>query len=927
VANKKLSDLIEHPLPTPATFKQLYGTAFRCAKPECREPLYRVNSQTGETILNSNVAHIHARSEGGPRWNPDMTGEENRRVENLLPMCEKHAREIDVTSDHYPASLLREWKQAQLAEFTRCQKGWNLTDEQADEIARVVSAVHDAVAEIKSAMPFSPQQRPRAEALELAVRRVRAARSTRLNALAPGRVEQLQRWMATEPGAPISILPGQFRVLVAPMGAGKTEEAWRWFEEGLQEAYDDDAADIPIWLEAHESVGGLEEAVRARLGKDPKSRCRVVINDLDRVAPPLARRLVVEARQLVEVWPQLAVAATSQPGLELTSDEVIEVQPWPAQRGIELVEVALGGECPWRMWNPETIELVQRPLTALALAARLVAGGDAEVSRLRLLQDLPQTIIAGRRPDAATPEVWAGLARLATSILEARSPVEATAFGNQAEVWQLTDTGLVVEYDGRLRFALPIFEQHFGAQAITSEVFGIEQAASRSSFPTWRYAIASAIATNSPASRGELLLCRLAQANPAALSWVINEIESTDLHARALAASGVNSTVARSTQQGGAEQKHASIATGSQLREAFEALLVGFGPSATALARHRDGALMQWGVDVKGSWVTVAEHRELTAPPVVALPHFDQMHDLLTYGWGSACGFDYPHEQFARWRWARARIQDGLARAIRRQTLATSTGSRLTSERMWYLSCFATTAGGLKLGRESIAIDELRHGVARMMDTVHNSVAATWNKGGHVIHSTDVIWLDTQLARFEGAILNPPWPSPDQITPRHHWRSQGYSPKLAEELATEILTDAVTGYLDLVETNFPAFGSALGLYSILPTDIRGTITQPPPGEKGYPASLNFAWYPNPNKPSGAKAHVELRTETHPGRWPQWHRPTGSRPQSRTAYHLPMLEDGPLRVGSHHPVSNFAYEWLARDLYALGWLDQPITFHD
>ncbi len=43
----------------------------------CPQPLYRV-SESGERVLNSRVAHIHARSEGGPRWNPTMTAEENR---------------------------------------------------------------------------------------------------------------------------------------------------------------------------------------------------------------------------------------------------------------------------------------------------------------------------------------------------------------------------------------------------------------------------------------------------------------------------------------------------------------------------------------------------------------------------------------------------------------------------------------------------------------------------------------------------------------------------------------------------------------------------------------------------------------------------------------------------------------------------------
>ncbi|MFF4453824.1 hypothetical protein [Streptomyces goshikiensis] len=927
MAKKKPSNLAEHPPPTPATFKQLYGTAFRCAKPDCREPLYRVNSDTGETILNSNVAHIHARSEGGPRWKPGMTAEENRHFDNLLPMCEAHAREIDVTPDHYSSPLLREWKQAQSAEFARCQKGWDLSDEQAEEIASVISVVHDAVAAIKSAMPFSPQQRPRADALALAGRRVRAARSTRLNAVAPGRIEELLRKMGAEPGLPVSARAGQFRVLVAPMGAGKTEEAWRWFEAGLQQAYDDDAVDIPVWLEAYEAAGGLEDAVRARLGKDPQSRCRVVVNDLDRVDPPLARRLVSQARQLVEVWPHLAVVATAQPGLDLASAEVIEIEPWPTRRGVELVRVALGSEPPRQVWSPETTELVQRPLTALALAARLAAGRDADVSRLQLLQDLPQTIIANRRPAAASPKVWDALARLAILILQARGPVRAGALGNQADVWQLTDTGLVVERDGRLSFALPVFEQHFGAQAIATEAFAIELAAGRSSFPVWRYAIASAIATSSRESGREMLLCRLAQANPAALSWAINEIESRDMRTGTRMGNNVDPINDSTVLPCPGERAGASIAVGVQLREAYTALLNGFDPSATALANHRDGELMQWGVDLKGDWMTLAEHRELTAPPLVALSDFDQLRDLRASGWRSSTAFLYPSGEFGRWRWARARIQKGLERAVRRRVLATSADSPLTSERMWALSCFVTSTSGLEIGRESISIDELRKSVAYMMESVRNSVSSTWQKGGHMVNSADVIWLDAQFARFEGTVLKRPWPSPDQPMPRHQWRSQDYSPKLAEELTARILVDAVAGYLDLVQTNFSAFGSALGLYSILPADIRGTITQPPEGEHGYPSSLNFSWYPNPNKSPIAAPEVELRTETHPGQWPIWHVPSGARPESRTAYHLPMLEDDVLPLGGHHPASNLAYKWLARDLHALGWLEQPITFHE
>jgi hypothetical protein len=93
-----------------------------------------MNNDTGETVLNSQVSHICARSEGGPRWDPQMSEKENRSASNLIPMCLEHAREIDVTPEHYPVDLLHEWKRAQIEEHVKVQKGWPLTDEEAQQV-------------------------------------------------------------------------------------------------------------------------------------------------------------------------------------------------------------------------------------------------------------------------------------------------------------------------------------------------------------------------------------------------------------------------------------------------------------------------------------------------------------------------------------------------------------------------------------------------------------------------------------------------------------------------------------------------------------------------------------------------------------------------------------------------------------------------
>lgn len=128
------TELIEHPLPTAATVKRMYATAFRCGHPKCRKPLYRMSDMTGDFTLNSTVAHIHARREGGPRWEPGMTADDNRSEANLILLCLEHSREVDDLPDDYPAEDMRSWKLSVRAEYDKFHQRWDLTDDQVAEV-------------------------------------------------------------------------------------------------------------------------------------------------------------------------------------------------------------------------------------------------------------------------------------------------------------------------------------------------------------------------------------------------------------------------------------------------------------------------------------------------------------------------------------------------------------------------------------------------------------------------------------------------------------------------------------------------------------------------------------------------------------------------------------------------------------------------
>lgn len=130
---------IQHPSPTPTTAKELYGSAVSCGFPECPEPPYKIANGVPE--LNSQIAHIHSRSENGPRWLATMTPEENRAIENLIILCHFHHGVVDnpANESDYPAALLRQWKAAQVELATSAPayvRPMDISEAQAYEILR-----------------------------------------------------------------------------------------------------------------------------------------------------------------------------------------------------------------------------------------------------------------------------------------------------------------------------------------------------------------------------------------------------------------------------------------------------------------------------------------------------------------------------------------------------------------------------------------------------------------------------------------------------------------------------------------------------------------------------------------------------------------------------------------------------------------------
>lgn len=909
---------LRHAPPTESTVKELYATALTCGIPDCEEPLYRENPATGQRLLNSRIAHIHARSEGGPRWHRGMSREDNRGFGNLILLCERHAFEIDATPDDYPADVLRVWKTAQVEARSRAQV-LSLSDAEAAQAAAVSFSTDDLMERLSAVVPFTPRLRSRQQGLDLASRSCRARSVVRLRSAPADRVSAVLAWKAEHAGPVVTVPEGALRVLVAPMGAGKSEEAERWWSQGLTQAWADADIDIPLWLEAREITSTLAQAVREALGSDPVRTCRVVLDNLDGVSPRRADHLLADARTLVLTWPQVSVLATTRPGAGSVEDnESLPVPPWSPRRGLELLRIVLGEKQSRILNGYETQQLLTSPLQVHALANRLRAGGDTHVSTRELLTELA-TLILQREHPQASPDVWGALPRLAARILDQQGPVQASSFAQQHLIWELEETGLVVHDGGLLRFALPLFEQHFASQALREGHTPLTSAAAPPSFPLWRYAIAFVVAA-APDEDAEAFMRTLTRTNPAAASWVLDEVAMAPG-----SRSWPSCTPPLATATDGDDQERMP-AVASRLREATQHWLSGFGALASLLAPHEHDRLVPWAVDLAHDWLTVAQARPgVLDEDLVVWDGLASMPQPLTR-FRDRTSFPAPFGRLACWERARSQLRPALAKRMQQRTLPVPPASPLAAERAWFLARQIMAKGqSSRVGRR-ILLSDLQPELDVLMTRVANTAWVSWQWApGHKIDSDDVRWLSAHLHHVQGDSLTSPRPAADRMNPppRHFW--QTYSPELTQSITADVLRDALTGYHDLVELNFPRFGAALGLYSIFPVRAEGMVSMP--ADESQPATTMYTLRPNTSSSPRDQPAVDLslydeaelpagafRANLHQDRSSAFRRPSIVHQAALLPYH-------------ERQATNLAYRWLAEDLHAVGWLERTVVYSD
>ena len=107
---------------TEATKRKMASrVGYICSKPDCNAFTIGASFEGNDkTSVTGVAAHICAAAPGGKRYDPSMTPEERKSIENGIWLCQTHAKLIDTDEVTYTVELLKEWKS--LAEKNASQR-------------------------------------------------------------------------------------------------------------------------------------------------------------------------------------------------------------------------------------------------------------------------------------------------------------------------------------------------------------------------------------------------------------------------------------------------------------------------------------------------------------------------------------------------------------------------------------------------------------------------------------------------------------------------------------------------------------------------------------------------------------------------------------------------------------------------------------
>lgn len=705
---------------------------------------------------------------------------------------------------------------------------------------------------------------------------------------------------------------GDVLCLTGPIGSGKSDIAERWLLDAAKDFKASKSFTLPVWLRAEEIVGSLEQSVRTELAsaaptESTELEVSVVIDGMDE-RPTGADSLALEAKVFAAAHPRSRVLLTTREGAISLSVEAVPVPELTAEEAESLISRLSEGSRVYTYNWPESLRTsIKRPLFAM------LAGAQRGDNRL----DTPASLIRTAAEHGARGTVDTGILRkLAIALTRAGKAVDPLMALPGISGAGLRASRLIVFEEARCRFALPVFQQWFAAEALlTGEVSLDEVTADLLSFAKWRYALAACLSSGTRESI-DPIMNRLAEWNPGAIGWLVKESLPSTLGTRDGAA--VN----------------AWRVEAQRIWTATKSICDGLGTPAKGLVRPTR-ALDRGLLDpfellslnlqtndrqIGQNWrLKTVERRRFTNEQV---HWFSAESDYIT----AKMGAPIDNENWL-WRWVLSDLSGDLSKALGdRATLNLVSRDGVVAQEQVSWIC-----------RE--LLNQRQHGMRSTKEAIFDRVNSAFDSAATVDADLDkssfsfggrATFQASELREVLAALETNPragddvWPGPD--LGHGGWVWSGYSKERMLQRVTCVYEGAMMAYDEIRSAIFSRFGLTMGHAALFPAKIVGSLRYDPDDEswgggpvlsysirphspeRGNENGVAMIDYSEPSDPGLGFQEAVAELEGH----------FTENPEAALFGRATYVETA-LEIFHRRPATYIALDWLWSDLAQLGWV--------
>lgn len=697
---------------------------------------------------------------------------------------------------------------------------------------------------------------------------------------------------------PTSILSGD-------IGAGKTLAGERLHQEAIVAQFDDASAPIPVYCQAQNLTGALEQMVLSSadgLGDPHHQGASIVVDGIDEPGAGVAADLISQAKVLARTWPETHILLTSRPLSALDGDEAVVCMPQLSpEEALSLVgHVAATGITSGRasQWPESLRDAIQLPLFAVLLGSHLHrSGGRLPTSRGELLSSLVERAIG-----TVDEDMGPLLRRVAVrSLLRGGGPVPEGEVAGLKGAPQIEDTRLVVRRDRTLVFPLIVFAQWFAAESFAAgDVAPQDLVADPAGLEAWRYPLAIFVGTYGHEAVSELF-GPLVRAHAGFASQVIED--------------GLS-------QWSTAEDvlPPSALECGRHVREATDAWVTGVGSLRGLLwplvRSNRLGAIGARVEDhhLTTCWYVGAEERpEVSELPAEMTGAVAVLRSKKSTQW-AALHSARPGKQAAwAWRWSFEQVRSVIAYKLKNRALPLLDGPLADAE-IWAKIC--SLRGFSFLYNKPIAIGPVFAALPPDADVVAGA-------RGTLVRTDGL--TQALRARLEAgqAVLQPPFPGPD-LPIKGVFAGQPWSDRELLRRTQAIFSTAIAGYEQLAGGLFASVAPWMQMAATLPVVIRGRL-YPVDRTLHFPGPPTLTWWLKA-LPKKSESQVQITFGLRDGyqeRYNPFRKAAGRtvklRPGSAHWLEATLHESAP-EVFSLWSAQELVYGWLWDDLRRINWVE-------